>query len=233
MKDRRTPFVIGTLFFIFAFFCTAVASPAFSSTCGVGQDCSINAVVELQRDDGLQTNRPHGAILAAPGDCPSSFEERVILYSNIERAIAGLAPLTLDIQLQAAARWMSDDMAAVCMADPECNLPEDHKGSDGREWWQRILDEGYDYTFAAENIAGGFTTPESVVAGWMASPSHRDNILSTNFEHLGVGYTYLNTPSGYDYFWTVDFGATDDPRDPPLSSCDPGFYQTQFPIVLK
>lgn len=228
MKDRRTPLVIGSLFFLFTFLCVAVASPAFSSTCGAGQNCLTNAVVELQRDDGLQTNQLRGVLLATTGDCPSSFEERVILLINVERSIAGVAPLTLDIQLQAAARWMSDDMA------DQDTIPENHIGSDGSTPRDRMLREGYVPSFLGgpENIAGGFTTPDSVVAAWMGSQGHKDNILNPIFEHLGVGYTYQDMPF-FDHYWTVDFGATDDPRDPPLSYCDPGFYQTQFPIVLK
>ena len=227
MKKRRTPFVIGTLFFLFTFLCVTVASPAFSSTCEAGQNCFINAVVELQRADGLQTNQARGALLATAGDCPSSFEERVILLINVERSIAGVAPLTLDIRLQAAARWMSDDSA-------DQDNATSHVGSDGSTPRDRILREGYVPSFLGgpENIAGGFPTPDSVVAAWMGSQGHKDNILNPIFEHLGVGYKYQDMPF-FDHYWTVDFGATVDPRDPPLSSCDPGFYQIQFPIISK
>ena len=36
----------------------------------------------------------------------------------------------------------------------------------------------------------GDRTPEDVVASWMDSPGHRDNILEPGFSHLGVGVVY-------------------------------------------
>lgn len=41
-----------------------------------------------------------------------------------------------------------------------------------------------------ENIAWGtlwLATPRSIVAGWMASPGHRENILDARFRDTGVG----------------------------------------------
>lgn len=200
-----------------------MAFPAFSAGCGAASDCL---------DESLMLE-PMLPLPATQADCPTEFEERVILLINVERAIDGKPPLMLDIRLQAAARWMSDDMAA------RDEIPADHLGSDGSTPRQRMEREGYFPNFIGgpENIAGGFSTPDSVVAAWMGSAGHRANILDTLFEHLGVGYTYLDNPSvpgpGFDHYWTVDFGATDDPRDPPLATCDPGFYQMPFPLVKK
>ncbi len=36
-------------------------------------------------------------------------------------------------------------------------------------------------------LRSALPTPEAVVAGWMASPGHRANILSPNFTEIGVG----------------------------------------------
>jgi len=233
MNTRRVPVEMFAIFITLAIIGVVMVSPAFSSGCNDRESCTVETVDETYPADPQDSFFLLNPLPASANDCPSSFEERVILLINVERANAGLTPLTLDIRLQAAARFMSNDMAAVCLANPLCNIPIDHKSSDGREFWKRILDEGYDYTYAGENIAGGFTTPDSIVAGWMISQGHRDNILSENIEHLGVGYTYLDTLSVYDHFWTVDFAATDNPRDPPFTSCDPGFYQMPFPIVKK
>jgi len=233
MNTRRVPVELVAIFITLAIIGVVMVSPAFSSGCNDSKNCSVDYVNETYPADPQDSLFLLKPLPASASDCPSSFEERVILLINVERANAGLTPLTLDIRLQAAARFMSDDMAAVCLANPLCNIPIDHKSSDGREFWERILDEAYTYTFASENIAAGQTTPDIVVAGWMLSPSHRGNILSENIEHVGVGFTYLDTPSFYDHFWTVDFAATNDARDPPFTSCDPGFYQIPFPIVKK
>ena len=47
---------------------------------------------------------------------------------------------------------------------------------------------GITYKSAGENIAKGYKTPDAVVKGWMNSPGHRANILSSSFTHIGVGY---------------------------------------------
>lgn len=208
-----------------------MVSPAFSSGCNDSESCPVDYVDETYPADSQDSFFLLNPLPASAIDCPSSFEERVILLINVERANAGVTPLSLDIRLQAAARWMSDDMAN------EDDIPADHTGSDGSTLGVRIFREGYIIAApgAAETIAGGFPTPDSVVAAWMGSAGHRANILNAGYEHLGVGYKYQDMPPypGYDHYWTVNFGATNDPRDPPFTSCDPGFYQIRFPIVMK
>jgi uncharacterized protein YkwD len=54
----------------------------------------------------------------------------------------------------------------------------------------------------AENIAGGTSTPEEVVQGWMQSPEHRSNVLGTVFVKLGVGYWAGGDEGSY---WVADF----------------------------
>ena len=227
MNTRSVPIELFAISITLAIIGVVMVSPAFSSGCNETESCPVDYVNETYPADTQDSFLLLNPLPASPSDCPSSFEERVILLINVERAYAGLTPLTLDIRLQAAARWMSDDMA-------DRDDPTTHIGSDGSTLGDRILREGYVIAGvgAAENIAGGFQTPESVVAGWMLSPDHEANILTPGFEHLGVGYTYQNMPI-YDHYWTVDFGATNDPRDPPLTSCDPGFYQIRFPIVMN
>lgn len=195
-------------------------SPVFSSDCASSLRCEgLASAVSLQ----VPNPKP---FLATGADCPTSFEERVILLINVERANTGLSPLSLDIRLEAAARWMSDDMAV------RDNVIT-HIGSDNSTPAERIAREGYVATTGEESIAGGFITPDSLVAAWMGSPgTNRDNILNPAFEHLGVGYTFDG--SGFwVHYWVVVFGATAGPRDPPLASCDPGFFRMPFPVVKK
>jgi uncharacterized protein YkwD len=48
---------------------------------------------------------------------------------------------------------------------------------------------GYEYGMFGENlyVAGwGTATPRQVVAAWLASPSHRANVLRPGFRHLGA-----------------------------------------------
>jgi uncharacterized protein YkwD len=42
----------------------------------------------------------------------------------------------------------------------------------------------------AENLARGYSTADGVVAGWMASPGHRANILDGRLTRIGVAAVY-------------------------------------------
>jgi len=65
----------------------------------------------------------------------------------------------------------------------------------------RISQTGYNPQSVGEIIALGYSTPASVVAGWMRSSGHRANIL--NSTRLDIGCDYLNLRGRW---WTCDFG---------------------------
>ena len=52
--------------------------------------------------------------------------------------------------------------------------------------WGRAREGGH---CVGENIAMGQRTPREVVDGWMNSPGHRANILSSSFAEIGVRNT--------------------------------------------
>ena len=62
----------------------------------------------------------------------------------------------------------------------------DHFGPNGETPWQFIRASSYAYVYAGENLAKGFRTSEGVVEAWMASPTHRANIMSGNYKDIGV-----------------------------------------------
>ena len=47
---------------------------------------------------------------------------------------------------------------------------------------------GVSYRSAGENIARGQKTPAAVMDSWMNSQGHRENILSSSYTSIGVGY---------------------------------------------
>jgi uncharacterized protein YkwD len=160
-------------------------------------------------------------------DCPTDFERSVLLFVNHERSLMGLSILQVDIRLQSAARWMSDDMAAHDW------LPGNHVDSLNRTPGERVAQEGgYPYEYLGEVIAGGYATPKDVFEAWMNSPGHQAILLGANYEHIGIGYT-LASGTSYVHFWTADLGSTTDERQAPLTACDPGFYRIFHPIIMK
>jgi hypothetical protein len=106
------------------------------------------------------------------------------LYSltNQERAAAGLGALALNAQLTSAAQAKAADMFAKNYWA--------HVSPDGTQPWTFISNAGYSYSYAGENLAKDFSTSSGVMAGWMASPGHRANILNTNY--LDVGFAVMN-----------------------------------------
>ena len=130
------------------------------------------------------------------------FEEQVVILTNQERATYGCGPVTMDSRLRAAAEGHSEDMAL--------NDFFSHTGSDGSTVGVRVSAQGYSWSLVGENIAAGYTSPESVVAGWMASSGHRANILNCAYVHIGVGYYYLGNDTGsvnYRHYWTQVFAS--------------------------
>ncbi|MET9959815.1 CAP domain-containing protein [Streptomyces sp. NPDC006326] len=125
---------------------------------------------------------------------PSGPAAEVVALVNQERAKAGCPALTVNAKLTSAALNHSKDMAA------HANMS--HTGSDGSDPGERITRAGYAWMTYGENVAYGYSTPEQVMAGWMDSPGHRENILNCAFKEIGVG---LAGPNSY---WTQDFGAT-------------------------
>jgi uncharacterized protein YkwD len=118
------------------------------------------------------------------------FEQQVFDLTNQQRAQLGLAPLSLNLNLNNAAERHSQDMAI--------NRYFSHQGLDGSQPWDRMRAQGYNYSRAAENIAFGQPTAQDVVTAWMNSAGHRQNILDPNLKEIGVGY--------YNGYWTQNFG---------------------------
>ena len=130
----------------------------------------------------------------------STFALDVVNLVNDERVAAGCSPLNISQQLTTAALGHSTDMAL--------NDFFSHTGSNGSSPWERITDTGYSFLLAAENIAGGYSTPEAAVTAWMNSPGHRDNILNCALEDTGVGYYFLDNDTGntnFRHYWTQVF----------------------------
>ncbi len=105
---------------------------------------------------------------------------------NGERADAGLGPLAPDPELTRAALAHSREMVAAGYFS--------HTGGDGSSAVDRIRATGYIPTDRAwtvgENLAWGtgtLATPEAIVAAWMRSPGHRDNVLRPVFREIGLG----------------------------------------------
>ena len=78
-----------------------------------------------------------------------------------------------------------------------------HTGTDGSDPATRIIRSGYPVRVWGENVAGGYTNSEAVMAAWMESPSHRAIILDGVFREIGVGLAYAADGTAY---WSMELG---------------------------
>ena len=136
-----------------------------------------------------------GVMQASITASEEAMADRVIELVNQERTSRGLQPLLKHDGL----------MVAAAARARELSQRYSHTRPDGSECFTILWHLGIDYAYAGENIAMGQKTPEIVMNDWMNSSGHRANILSENFDCIGVGCTMVD---GYPYWvqlFTGDF----------------------------
>ena len=124
----------------------------------------------------------------------SAFNQQVLDLTNAERAKAGLSPLKYNAALSNVATLKSQDMRDknyFSHTSPTYGSP-----------FAMMEKFSIKYTYAGENIAAGYSTPQAVVTGWMNSAGHRQNILNSNYNQIGIGYA---AGGSYGHYWTQMF----------------------------
>lgn len=112
------------------------------------------------------------------GYASSISPQEVVRLTNIERISQGLPEVHLDTKLSAAAAQKAADMVAHDYWA--------HVSPQGTQPWYFVTNNGYAYKYAGENLARDFADPESVVKAWMNSPTHRENLLSSRYQDIGI-----------------------------------------------
>lgn len=126
----------------------------------------------------------------------TTSEQQMLDLINQARAQAGIGSLKFSAALNRAAAWKSADSGSNGLG-----TGFSHTDSLGRLPTARARDCGYPYG-AAENVAYGSTSAETIFGMWMNSPGHRANILMASYRVIGIGQ-HLSA-------WTTDFGNVDD-----------------------
>jgi len=140
-------------------------------------------------------------LVATPALASDITRASVVAAMNEYRAEHHLPPLREDLRLDAA-------------ADDRMHNMEDlgywaHESPDGRSPFTWLAPHGYEFHYAGENLACGFETTELLMTGWMESPGHRANILSTHFEDCGIAIIDgMTMRRGMGRSIVVMFGAT-------------------------
>lgn len=108
----------------------------------------------------------------------ADLEARMLSWVNAERIKAGLNTLKFDPELTEVGRKHSVDMFQRGYFS--------HISTDGKGPFDRMREDGIQFTNAGENIALA-PTLDIAHSGLMHSPGHRANILRPEFGRLGIG----------------------------------------------
>lgn len=145
-------------------------------------------------------------VVLVPLTLPSSY-----LYSSAINT-ANIVTLTNQTRENLGLPVLHEDplLASAAYAKAQAMLEDQyfaHVAPDGTTAWDYIRSVGYDYEYAGENLAVYFTTAEDLQDGWLASPTHRENIVSTKYTEIGVGVAH-GTYQGHETTMVVElFGA--------------------------
>ena len=116
---------------------------------------------------------------------------------NTYRADNNLPAFTVNTLLVRAAQAHANDMA--------CNNFFTHNGTDGSTPQTRVAAQGYVASSVSENVYGSNPPLDGagVINWWKTDktdPRHNQNLLSTTYTEIGVGYSFFN---GFGYYVLV------------------------------
>ena len=140
--------------------------------------------------------------LNAPGGIQAEILQRVNAL-RVSGAVCGsvaypaVGALNWNTTLLQAAKGHATDMAT--------NNYFSHTGLDGRSPAQRVSAAGYNYSRMGENIAAGQPSVASVMAAWIASPSHCQNMMTPEYLDIAVACV-RNDASAYRLYWAMEMG---------------------------
>jgi uncharacterized protein YkwD len=142
-----------------------------------------------------------------PSDTPALAEAAEMLtLVNEARARGGVcgsvsypasSPLRYDAVLERAARKHSEDMNAAMEMGHISPVGGIHNPA-GSVLRDRINREGYAWSVIGENVSWNYLVVSELVAAWLDSPHHCENILNPEFTEVGFGKAGT--------YWTQNFG---------------------------
>lgn len=126
---------------------------------------------------------------------PPYSAEELIEATNRYRAELGLKPLQVNDTLTQAAMRRAMDMAA--------SGEFTHRDAQGNRIWPNYLGE-YNFAYAGENLARGYSNATSVMDAWKNSQTHNAAFLNDAFSELGIAVVPAKY-KGQDTYFVVQF----------------------------
>lgn len=107
---------------------------------------------------------------------------------NAKRQEAGLNALT----------WNSGLEQASAVRAVEASQSFSHTRPDGSDWWTVNSNLMY-----GENLAKGYASAQSAVDAWLASPTHKANIMDVEFVSGAIA---IHVNGNGQWYWAQEFG---------------------------
>lgn len=140
---------------------------------GAAQDTLNFLTVEPQSNESVSLGFHTTAV-----SVDASAQQEMLQMVNKERTSRGIAPLTMDPNLQTLAEIYAREMLSQGYFS--------HYTPDGQSPFDRMNKAGIQYTYAGENLAFSANV-QLAMQGLMNSPGHRANILNVHYHKIGIG----------------------------------------------
>ncbi len=136
--------------------------------------------------------------------------QNLLALVNDARQAKNLTVLSFNAQLNSAAELKAEHMVA--------NNYFDHFSPSGISPWYWFKKAGYKYDYAGENLALDFSDTKAVFDAWMASPTHRANILNPNFREIGLAVKQGELQNHQATLAVLEFGSQQTTKSAPIKA---------------
>jgi uncharacterized protein YkwD len=133
------------------------------------------------------------------GDVFEGTEDDVVALANKSRTENGVGTLKKNEKLMASAMAKAQDMKDKHYFE--------HVSPEGLQPWFFVEKAGYRYKTVGENLAEGYFSAQTLHNAWMESEGHRKNILSPDFDEIGVAILEFEQNGLRSYIAVQHFGS--------------------------
>jgi len=123
--------------------------------------------------------RVHTVLAAVSTDVVTAMKSEIVVDTNEVRIKDNRTALVSDSALSLIAQRKAEMMAS--------HGEFAHTLEDGTTAWSLMKMHKYSFLNAGENLAVDFTSSQKIVDAWYASPTHKANIVSSNYTSIGIG----------------------------------------------
>jgi len=157
---------------------------------GLDDSSALRTAQEIGAQESVFIDDEAIALSDTSGASTSLRSEAMRAYNliNSQRTANGLPALVWDNNLESTSAVRAQ----------ECSVSFSHTRPNGRSWYTVNSN-----IMGGENLAFGYYDASSAVDAWMASPTHRENILWPEFTKVAISIYEADDGT---YYWAQEFG---------------------------